>query len=280
MTTANNTSTLPLFTETTFKTAKRAGVTLTEDLAERILHKCNTNGAVWHRLDSEGRSVFYVDVATDRLRVVVNSNVSRIVSVAKEEFATPGAIRFADRYGMTLNLAMASLICAKIVEESDSDGDGTAVVHFEDYGDLTITYRNRDGKICTVHREGDVRPDNRCTTVSQHPAASKHASMRSIERFGVELTSDRTNKIIDDIKHRRWIDAYPPNGYDSCTTALMELEPGVKACVVYSALDNILITVTPIDRFEEKAKRREIANARQKEKKKQRARHFRHMEED
>jgi hypothetical protein len=134
--------------------------------------------------------------------------------------------------------------------------------------------------LCRVKAE-DVppKPVPGPRVVSQHPKATKHASRRAVQRFGIELTPERTEKIIDSIRRQKWIDCFPPRKHGSAT-ALMEIDEGVQACVVYDAHTLSLITVTPIDRFQATSKRREMFQARQKEMKKTHSRNMRMMKDD
>lgn len=279
-----------IYTKKAQETAYHLGIDLDPPLAKSLIEKCKAGNVVWTSpQEPEGFQAFFLNHAQQRIRVLLNPDKDRIIGLTGKPFVSAQAVNHAHNLKMTLNLAMATLITDRIKDGHCKPGDdnrsaaaGTCELDLHGYGDIVVTYNQTTGMILSLLRAREDRvskpsgPENKI--VSQHPNATRHASVRAVQRFGIELTPERTEKIVDAIRRRKWIDAFPPRRSGSAT-ALMEIEAGVQACVVYDAHSMSLITVTPVDRFQAEIQRREMMDARRAEQKRAHAKNMRRMSE-
>lgn len=281
-----------IYTKKAQETSYNIGIELDPPLAKSLIDKCKAGNVAWTSPpEKEGFQAFFLNHAQQRIRVLLNPEKNRIIGLTAKPFVSDQAINHAKNVKMTLNLAMATLILDRIKDghctpsEDSPSGTKTCMLELQEYGNIAVTYNPTTGLIVSLLRPRENREDRPEKThpplnriISQHPNATRHASVRSVQRFGIELTQERTQKIVDDLRRRKWIDAFPPRRTGT-STALIEIEEGVQACVVYDQHTMSLITVTPVDRFQAEIKRREMTDARQREQKRAHARNMRRMNE-
>ena len=270
----------PYYTAHAYARAHNIGFDLNPNVGKLLMEKVQSGQALWEGPpEHNGALPFYISYMNRRLRLIVDVEKTKIITLAERDFAARAAIKQAERLGVVLNLAMATLLIEKIKSKDedvieDVEGFGRqreAKLTFDGKG-LRIVYSSDSGSIIQIDDYAGPRVN------SQHPAVTRHAAERAVQRYDVELTSALTNEIIQRITNGTdLIDHYQVR--PGAMAVITEIEPGKPACIIYSpsANKNVpirIITVTPMDYHEAHGQkfieRRQAAHIQRKEAKRER----------
>lgn len=269
------------FTALAYARAHNLGIDLTPELGKAIIDKIQKGEAFWEGPPEQNDAIpVFMNIGNRRLRLIVDADKARIITLAERDFAAKGAIGQANRMGIVLNLAMANLLMDKIkardpdVIDVADQGNGTyfeAKMNFDGKG-LRVVYSQQSGCIIQIDDYAGPRVN------PQHPAVTRHAAERAVQRYETELTPRLTDEIIRRIKTGEGlIDHYQVRS--GAWAAVTEIDEGKPAVILYtpSTSDSVpirIITVTPMDYHEahgtRQVERREAAHAKIKESKRER----------
>lgn len=255
------------------------GFELTNELAQKILTLIKDGGYVWADPKNGAQSaadtaVYFINHASKRMRVVVSIEIDRIIVLDERDWIiTSGARKAESIPGLTLNMALGTLILGKIrageAEISTTDEKPGTALAFVEVGDvmLRVIYDLATGTLVRVGLKATSTEPRVPRIRSEHPNASQHATQRAVERFEVMLDKTTTETIIRKIKTNQVEDRYPLGAGKG--GAVLEIAPGKRCVVVFDQTTYSLITVTPIEAYErhmdKKTKREDRFKARKKE---------------
>lgn len=287
------------YTAHAYDRAKNIGIDLTPEVGRALVEKIQQGAVFWESPpEPSGNIPIFINHMNRRIRLIVNEDKNRIITLADRSFATHRAIEQAERLGLTLNLALASLIMEKVKAKDvieigqNAINVGEAKMVVADVG-LRVFYSEDAGTIIKVDDYTGPR------TAQQHPAVSRHAAERAIQRYDVELTPEVSEMIVRRIMTGEdLIDHYQSKS--GAMVAIMEIAPEKPACIIYhhrnGSIPIQVVTVTPMTyheahsekilasrkaeqkkRFEDKRERRD---SRLRDQKKEAARIHRAMRDD
>lgn len=277
----------PTFTYAAERRAEKSGIKLCEKTSRSILAKIkNSDDSVWEDVvsdpgDNECRT-FFMEHEGVRIRVITDEDISRIVSLNKSSGTPLHVIQKAEKFGIILNKAMQKFIVDKIRNNdpdifSSEDGEKPFVriigmtIMDEAY---KIIYSDANGVIINIDKHFDEK--SKTVIRSQHPFLSHHAAERAVERYDIEITKPMADSIIDRIRMGDYIDNYGA-GNDT-RAAILEIQEGVKACVIYTPFPQIkIITVAPMEYHERRSLRLEKSKETKRKQKSERVRFHRQL---
>lgn len=279
----------PTFTYAAERRAEESGIKLCEKTSRSILAKIkNNDGAVWEDVVSQPDDsvcrLFFMEHGGVRIRVITDNDISRIVSLSKSSGTPLHVIQKAEKFGLVLNKAMQKFIVDKIRANdrdifSSEDGEKPFVrvigmtIMDEDY---KIIYSDANGVIINIDKHFDENSSDKTIIRSQHPFLSHHAAERAVERYDIEITKPMADSIIERIRVGDCIDNYGA-GNDT-RAAILEIQEGVKACVIYTPFPQIkIITVAPMEYHERRSLRLEKSKEAKRKQKSKRVRFHRQM---
>ncbi len=268
------------FTAHAYARAHNIGVDLTPELAESWVTKAQTGDLFWEGPpEHNGAIPVHVNYLQKRLRLIMTADKSRIITLAERDFASKNAIKQGEKFGIVLNLAMTTLLMDKIkakdedvIEVAASHGNtGEAKLNYDGRG-LRVVYSTDSG--CIIQLDDYAGP----RVNPKHPAVTRHAAERAVQRYDVELTASVTEEIVKKITTGQGLlDRYKIKS--GAMAAIVEIAPGTPACIIYTPSDNEtvpirIITVTPMDYHEAHNQQavafREAQHARMREEKRER----------
>ena len=267
------------YTAHAYTRAHNIGIDLTPEVGEAIMKKIEAGDVFWEGPpEHNGALPIHIDFKNRRLRLILDADKTRIITLAERDFAAKNAIKQAEKFGIVLNQAMTTLLMEKIkakdedvIEITPTEGNTSeAKLNYAGKG-LRVVYSTYSG--CIIQLDDYAGP----RVNPQHPAVTRHAAERAVQRYDVELTPTITDEIIRKIKTGQGlIDRYKIKS--GAMAAIVEIAPEKPACIIYAPSDNEdvpirIITVTPMDHHEQHAKQavafREAQHARQREEKRE-----------
>lgn len=268
------------YTAHAYARAHNIGVNLTPELGESWVARAKTGDIFWEGPpEHNGAIPVHVNHMNKRLRLIMDADKGRIITLAERDFASKNAVKQAERFGIVLNQAMASLLIDKIKANDDDvleieEGIGRtseAKLTFDGRG-LRVVYSIDSGCIIQLDDYAGPRVD------PKHPAVTRHAAERAVQRYEVELTPAVTEEIVRKITTgKELIDHYKIKS--GAMAAIVEIAPDKPACIIYARTPNEavpirIITVTPMDFHEAHGERfvaiREAQHAKVREERRER----------
>lgn len=270
----------PYYTAHAYTRAHNIGIDLTPEIGEDLMKKISTGDVFWEGPpEHNGALPFYINFKNRRLRVIVDAEKTRIITLAERDFASKTSIKHSEKFGIVLNFAMATLLMEKIKTEDadvisvmpDQGNTREAKLNYDNRG-LRVVYSTDSG--CIIQLDDYAGP----RVNPQHPAVTRHAAERAVQRYDVELTPEISEEIVRKIKTGHGlIDRYKIKS--GATAAIVEIAPNKPACIIYTNCDNEevpirIITVTPMDHHEKHGEQfvafRQAQHERMREEKRER----------
>lgn len=270
----------PYYTAHAYTRAQNLGIDLTPEIGEALITKIKAGDVFWKGPpEHNGAIPIYIDFKQRRLRLILDPEKTRIITLADRYFASKNAIKQAEKFGIVLNQAMATLLMEKIkandedvIEIAPTEGNtNEAKLKYAGKG-LRVVYSTDNG--CIIQLDDYAGP----RVNPQHPAVTRHAAERAVQRYDTELTPAITDEIVRKIKTGHGLlDRYKIKS--GAMAAIVEIAPGKPACIIYAQSDNEdvpirIITVTPMDHHENHAKQallfRQAQHERMREEKRER----------
>ena len=236
--------------------AEQLGIDLTIELAKAIIEKIKSGKAFWEGTPDHTNAIpVFMTIGQKRIRLVMDGDKSRIITLAERDYASKGAVAQAARLGIVLNLAMANLLMEKIkardsdiIEVNEQDnGYFEAKMNFDGKG-IRVVYTDQSGCITQIDDYAGPRVN------PQHPAVTRHAAERAVQRYETELTPVLTDEIIRRIKTGdQLIDHYQVRS--GAWAAVTEIDHNKPAVILYqpSSSEDVplrIVTVTPMNYHE------------------------------
>ena len=270
----------PYYTAHAYIRAHNIGIDLTPEIGEELMKKISAGDVFWEGPpEHNGALPFHIDFKNRRLRMIVDAEKTRIITLAERDFASKNSIKQAEKFGIVLNHAMATLLMDKIKAKDEDVIDVTpcqghtceAKLNYDGRG-LRVVYSTDSG--CIIQLDDYAGP----RVNPQHPAVTRHAAERAVQRYDVELTPALSEEIVRKIKTGHGlIDRYKIKS--GAMAAIVEIAPDTPACIIYANCDNDdvpirIITVTPMDHHEKHGEQfvafRQAQHERMREEKRER----------
>lgn len=241
------------YTAHAYRRAQVLGIDLNPESGKAIVEKIQSGDIFWKgHPDKDGGVPIYMNYLNRRIRFIVNEDNDRIISLSERDFASMTAIKQAEALGLVLNFAMANLIMDKIKSRDvieigkglERTADAKMVV--ADVG-LRVVFSEESGAIIKVDDYTGPR------VVPQHPAVSRHAAERAMQRYNVELTPEISNILVERIvTGTDLIDHFKMKS--GSMAVITEIAPDKPACIIYQRVNGSvpirLLTVTPMTHYE------------------------------
>ncbi len=269
----------PYYTAHAYARAHNIGIDLTPEVGEALMKKIEAGDIFWEGPpEHNGAIPVHIDFKNRRLRLILDADKTRIITLAERDFAAKNAIKQAEKFGIVLNQAMTTLLMEKIkakdedvIEVTARQGNTSeAKLNYGGKG-LRVVYSTDSG--CIIQLDDYAGP----RVNPQHPAVTRHAAERAVQRYDVELTPAVTDEIVRKITTGQGlIDRYKIKS--GAMAAIVEIAPQKPACIIYAPSDSDtvpirIITVTPMDHHEQHVQQavafREAQHARQREQKRE-----------
>lgn len=231
--------------------AESMGIDLNPTIGKALLKRINSGDFIWKSHgDRSDTEAYYLNHANRRIRLIVNVEKDKIITIARTNFAMNQAVSKAERLGITLNLAMATLIMDKIksgdvMSQEDSYANTRAAKLTVDGKNIRVVYSEETGVIAQV--DDYTGPP----VVSPHPAVSRHAAERMMQRYDIELTAEMSAEIVSRIAQERdLIDHYSIDS--GAMVAITEVAPDTPARIIYHFDGDRGISIVTVLKYSER----------------------------
>lgn len=268
------------YTAHAYTRAQEIGVDLNPELGESLMAKIKEGDVFWESPpEYNGAIPVHINHLNKRLRLILDPDKTKIITLAERKFASETAIKRADRMGFVLNLASATLLMEKVKANDDdvieiTQGVGRSSEAKLTFGDMGLRLVYSDDSGCIIQL--DDYAGRRVGPL--HPAVTRHAAERAVQRYEVELTPEIASDIVRKITSgKELIDHYRIKS--GAMAAIVEIAPDKPACIIYApspseAVPIRIITVTPMDYHEAHSQKlgaiREAQHAKVREQRRER----------